>query len=176
MCVCSVTQSCPILCNPMDCSPPGFSIHGISQARILKWVAMPSSRGSSRPRDRTHVFCIGRQILYHWPTREAPNITFILKRWWRMFWRERAEGGCLWELMSLQEEIPCQEKVQNHLEGIHPLPPGRVWKVSIWWGGAAHVPREAGPQLPWSPSWAPGEVQKYRVGLDQRAGIWLNSN
>ena len=40
-------QSCPILCNPMDCSPPGSPVHGISQARILKWVAMPSSRGSS---------------------------------------------------------------------------------------------------------------------------------
>ena len=43
-------QSCPTLCNPMDCSPPGSSVHGISQARILEWVAMPSSRGSSCPR------------------------------------------------------------------------------------------------------------------------------
>ena len=65
MCVFSVTQSCPILCSPMDCSLPGYSVHGISQARILKRVAMPSSRASSRPKDRTHVFCIGRQILYH---------------------------------------------------------------------------------------------------------------
>ena len=40
-------QSCPTLCNPMDCSPPGSSIHGILQARILEWVSMPSSRGSS---------------------------------------------------------------------------------------------------------------------------------
>ena len=44
-----VAQSCPILCNPMDCSPPGFSVHGILQARILEWVAIPFSRGSSRP-------------------------------------------------------------------------------------------------------------------------------
>ena len=44
-------QSCPTMCNPMDCSLPGSSIHGILQARILKWVAMPSSRGSSLPRD-----------------------------------------------------------------------------------------------------------------------------
>ena len=48
MCVCSVTQLCPTLCNPMDCSPPGFSVHGILQARILEWVAMPSSRGYCR--------------------------------------------------------------------------------------------------------------------------------
>ena len=40
-------QSCPTLCNPMDYSPPGFSVHGISQARTLEWVAMPSCRGSS---------------------------------------------------------------------------------------------------------------------------------
>ena len=48
-------QSCLTLCDPMDCSPPGTSVHGIFQARILEWIAMPSSRGSSQPRDRTHV-------------------------------------------------------------------------------------------------------------------------
>ena len=46
----SVGLSCPTLCNPMDCTPPGSSVHGILQARILEWVAMPSSRGFSRPR------------------------------------------------------------------------------------------------------------------------------
>ena len=46
-----VTQSCPTLCDPMDCSLPGFSVHGILQARILEWIAIPSSRGSSQPRD-----------------------------------------------------------------------------------------------------------------------------
>ena len=46
-------QSCLTLCDPMNCSPPGSSVHGISQARILEWVAMPSSRGSSRPSDQT---------------------------------------------------------------------------------------------------------------------------
>ena len=59
--------SCLTLCNPMDCSPPGSSVHGILQARILERVAMPSSRGSSPPRDQTHVSyvsCIGRWVLY----------------------------------------------------------------------------------------------------------------
>ena len=51
-------QSYLALCNPMDCSLPGFSVHGILQARILEWVAMPSSRGSFCPRDRTHVSCV----------------------------------------------------------------------------------------------------------------------
>ena len=50
-----VAQSCPTLCNPMDCSLPGFSIHGIFQARILEWVAISFSRGSSQPRDQTPV-------------------------------------------------------------------------------------------------------------------------
>ena len=53
-----VTQPCPTLCNPTDRSPPGSSVHGILQARILEWVAISFSRGSSPPRDRTQVSCI----------------------------------------------------------------------------------------------------------------------
>ena len=49
---------CPTLCDPMDCSPPGSSVHGTLQAGILEWVAMSSSRPSSQPRDRTHISCI----------------------------------------------------------------------------------------------------------------------
>ena len=58
------TQSCPNLCDPLDYNLPGSSVHGILQASILQWVAMPSSRGSSLRRDRTHFLCIGRRILY----------------------------------------------------------------------------------------------------------------
>ena len=50
-----VAQSCLTLCEPLDCSPPGSSVHGILQTRILEWVAMPSSRGSSWPRDQTLI-------------------------------------------------------------------------------------------------------------------------
>ena len=52
-----VVQPCPTLCDPMDCSPPGSSVHGILQARTLEWVAIPSSGGSSQPSDRTWVSC-----------------------------------------------------------------------------------------------------------------------
>ena len=55
-----VSHSCLTLCNPADCNPPGSSVHGISQARTLKWVAISSSRRSSRPRDRNPVLGIGR--------------------------------------------------------------------------------------------------------------------
>ena len=53
-----VAQSCPTLCDSMDCSPAGSSVHRILQARILEWVAISFSRGSSQPRDQTWVFCI----------------------------------------------------------------------------------------------------------------------
>ena len=66
-----VAQSCPTFCDPMDHSPPGFSVHGILQARILEWVAMPFSRGSSQPKDRTQVSCIAGGIFIVWVTREA---------------------------------------------------------------------------------------------------------
>ena len=69
LCYCLVAQLCPTVCNPMDCSPPGASVHGLSQARIQEWVAISSYKVSSRPKGRTSIFCIGRWILYS--TREA---------------------------------------------------------------------------------------------------------
>ena len=64
-------QSCPTLCDPMDCSLPGSSLHGILQARVLEWVAISFSRGSSRPRDRTQVSRIPGRRFNLGATREA---------------------------------------------------------------------------------------------------------
>ena len=64
-----VPQLCPALCDPMGCSPPGFSVHRIFQARVLDWVALPSSRGSSW-RDWTQVSCITGRFLTVWATWE----------------------------------------------------------------------------------------------------------
>ena len=72
-----------LFCNPMDCSPPGSSVHGISQARILEWVAVSFSRLCSWPRDRTSVSCIGRQILFHWATREALTFMYRIVLIWK---------------------------------------------------------------------------------------------
>ena len=72
--VCSVTQLCLTLCDPMDYSPPGSSVHGNFCARILEWVAISYSMEQSQPRDQTWVSCascISRQILYHCTTWEA---------------------------------------------------------------------------------------------------------
>ena len=66
-----VAQSCPTLCNPMDCSLPGSSVHRILQARILKWVTIPFSRGSSQPRDQTQVSHIAVKFFTIWATREV---------------------------------------------------------------------------------------------------------
>ena len=66
LCV-KLLQLCLTLCDPMDCSPPSFSVHGILQAIILQWVAIPFSRGSSWPRARTRMF------FTVWATREANN-------------------------------------------------------------------------------------------------------
>ena len=71
VCGCSLAKSCLTICEPMDCSLPGSSVRGISQARIQEWVAISFSRESSWSRDQTHVSCVGKWILYHWATREA---------------------------------------------------------------------------------------------------------
>ena len=57
VCACELFQSCPTLCDPMNCSPPSCSVYGILQVRILERVAMPSCRGSSQPRDWTCISC-----------------------------------------------------------------------------------------------------------------------
>ena len=69
--VSEVAQSCPNFCHPMDCSLPGYSVHGIFQARILEWVAISFSKGSSQPRDQTRVSCIVGRRFTVWATREA---------------------------------------------------------------------------------------------------------
>ena len=84
---CVHVQLCLTFCGPVDCSPPGSSFHGISKARILEWVAISSSRESSRPRDQTWVSYgsrIGRRILYHWATWEA---LWITRRWLKQCFR-----------------------------------------------------------------------------------------
>ena len=70
-----VTQLCLILCDPMDYNPPDSSVHGILQARLLEWVAIPFSRVSSQPRDWTQVSRFAGRFFTHWATRETP------KRW-----------------------------------------------------------------------------------------------
>ena len=92
-----VALSCWTLCNPVGCSPPGSSVHGILQARILERVAIPFSRGSSRHRDRTWVSCIeGFFFFTEWATRKAH---IKIKGWYYYFcdhpfvWLSRVLGA-----------------------------------------------------------------------------------
>ena len=78
MCV-LVTQSCLTLCDPVGCSPPGSSVPGILQARTLEWVTIPFSRGSSRPKDQTHVACIAGRCFTIWAIREGPMLYLTYK-------------------------------------------------------------------------------------------------
>ena len=94
---CSVTQLCPTVCNPMDYSLPDSSIHGIFQARILEWVTISYSRGSSQHMDQTQVSCVSyidRWILYHSTTWET--LSFFIHTFVKalsMSWRGKP-GNC----------------------------------------------------------------------------------
>ena len=98
-------HSRPTLCDHMDCSPPGSSVHGILQVRILEWVAFSFSGGSSWPGDQTHASCTGRQVLYYWDMSEAHYWNTVCKN----SSKETAElekqnyvcFGKLWAILSL---------------------------------------------------------------------------
>ena len=77
-----VAQSCPTLCDPIDCSLPGSSIHGIFQAVVLEWIAISFFRGSSQPRARTQVSHIVDRYFTIWATREVTKIFHFLYRKW----------------------------------------------------------------------------------------------
>ena len=110
-------QLCPTLCDPMDCSLPGSSVHGILQARIVEWVTMPSSRGSSRRKDQTclsYISWVGRQFLYQeWHLESAPHpsgihdvkhldlVQSVGKKWWSWCSFNVHFFYCKWERTSL---------------------------------------------------------------------------
>ena len=94
-----------LFCDPVDCSPSGSSVYGISQARILEWVAISFSRGSSQFRDWTCISCIGRQILYHWTTRE----------YFFHYWREAFDFGNMMNFIFLKSSIVLPDSWNKYL-------------------------------------------------------------
>ena len=103
---CLVAKLFMTLCDPLDYNLPGFSVHGILQARILERVAISFSRGSSQPRDQTCIFCNGRHILYCWVMREAP--IYLLMEYY--FWFLEIDIGCYINTTSVLPSIlfPCR--------------------------------------------------------------------
>ena len=106
-----VTQQCLTLCDPMDCSLPVFSIQRILQARMLEWVAVPFSRGSSQPRDRTWVSCIAGRFFTIWASRVDP---FLL-------WREKQT--------VMQQPTGSQEKSGPNWASVDALTPSLGLKL-----------------------------------------------
>ena len=121
--MCVVAKSCLTLCNPMDYSLPGSPVHGILQARILEWVAISSSRGSSWPRDRTHISWIGSQVLYQWATSEAP-------RSWVCFY-----FACVFICTVL--ELHISDIIQYHTSLLSTLGCPKPSAV-LWYGGGGN--------------------------------------
>ena len=144
------TKSLPshlTLCDPMNCSPPGSSVHGILQARILGWVSVPFSRGSSRPMDQTWVSCIVRQILYCLSHRGAapPPRNAITKSF---KWRQ--ENQCQRE--KNKPAFPGFEGERGH----EPQDFGRLQVLSSTFSKASingFSPRASGISLPRFESW-----------------------
>ena len=118
-------QSCLTLCDPMDCGPPSSSVHGILQARTVEWVSMPSSRGSSRPRNWTWVFSIAVRFLSSVPPvkSEKPlvlgNTHGIMSVWACGFLSGDSENTCMCILSSL-----CVTETQRKEDT------GQWWKVN----------------------------------------------
>ena len=91
-------------CDPMDCSPSSSSVYGIFQARILEWVDISFSRGSSQPRDRMGISCIVRRVLYHWATWEAQFAMWLYANYFNYL--------CLFKLLG-------PFLFQKHLKSLH---------------------------------------------------------
>ena len=100
-------------CDPMDCSPPGSSVHGILQTRILKWVAVSFSRGTSRPRDRTQISCIQFSSV-----QSLSHVQFVATPWTAACQASLSitNSWSLLKLMSIESVMPS-----NHLILCHPL-------------------------------------------------------
>ena len=122
-----VAQSCPTLCYPMDCSLPGSSVHGIFQARILEWVAISFSRGSSRPRDRTRVSHIVGRCFTIWATREA------FQEWCWLKEREReVRVKSVGKLCGAQSSWRARERWSSRCWGVRVKTccPG-IWSIQV---------------------------------------------
>ena len=135
---CLITLSCPTLCIPMDCSPPGSSVHEISQARILEWVAISYSRARSQTRNQTCIPCFGRQILYHWTTRQRFLIPVRHNfDTWELFWDFHFSLPYFnFAPLLLLRPLPCHHTVgrftflfRHNLTMLHTL----TWVDSIWY-------------------------------------------
>ena len=130
----------------MDCSPPGSSVHGILQARTLQWVAMPSSRRSSRPKDQTQVSCIAGGFFPVWATREAQHTLKLpfkgLRRNWRQSFRNQWQTESHCKMLSILQclgrhsvasEPPLRMKIGTETNRAFKVTPLCPWSWLCHW-------------------------------------------
>ena len=113
-----VAQSCPALCNLMDCSPPGPSVHGILQARILEWVAIPFSGALSWPKDRSWVSCTASRFFTIWATWGAHVFQSLsCVRLFAIPWTAARQASLSFSISQSLLKLPSIESVMpsNHL-------------------------------------------------------------
>ena len=146
-----VTQSCPTLCDPIDCSLPGSSVHGIFQARVLEWIAISFSRGSSQPRDWTQVSCIVDRRFTVWATREeiyslshsvVPSITLqwslgkAFLSFCPILWNSAFKWVYLFfsplSFISLLFSAICKASSDNHFAFLHFFLLEMVLVIAFW--------------------------------------------
>ena len=144
-----VAQSCLILCNPMDCSPPGSSVHGTLQVRVLEWVAISFSRGSCQPRDRTWVPCIAGRFFTVWVTRKLVHTLGNMSAY--VYQSEKAMAP---HSSTLAWKIPWTEE-PGGLQSMGSLRVGHGWTTSLSLFTFTHWRRKWQP----TPVFLPGESQ-----------------
>ena len=133
-CCCLFAKTCPTLCNPMDCSPSVSSVHGISQARILEWVAISFSRGSSQPRGQTHVSCLaGRFFTTEPPGKPLSRI------------KEESNNHCYAKHVYDFQHVGWQVKMSHSNAGclmgvLLPLHLGSICFLQVWQRGSKKKP------------------------------------
>ena len=155
---CVKVKSCPTLCDPVECSLPCSSVHGILQARILEWVAISFSRGSSRPRDSTWVSHIAGRRFNLWATREAPFLLYRSLLIIEVYWNTE------WSRAKTNRVLP--RKCTGHNK--HPLPTTQEKTLCM------DITRWSTPKSDWLYSFQPKMEKLYTVSKNKnRSWLWL---
>ena len=110
LCVCSVAQLCLTLWDHMDYSPPGSSVHGISQARMLEWVAVSYSREFSWPRDWTHISCVAGRFFTNEPPGKPVEFTTTPKSTGSCLWVMSFFVALIWSIYSINPSGACVKR------------------------------------------------------------------